>query len=182
MALVSSCVDSLKKLPRTGWMQRGVPPSIAETVSAHSFESSIISALIADKVGADVEKSISMAIMHDIAECLVGDLPLFTSSRIGNLKEELEKEAVASIGLPKSLISLYQEWITQETREARIVKVAEKLATLFEAKRLRSMGIERVREIEDSVNKQIMELLDNPSYAFLRDAVKEIASYEGVSL
>ena len=172
---VSTCIDALKKLPRTGWMQRGVPASIAETVAAHSYEASIISGILASKVGANVERAMALAIVHDIAECRVGDLPLYSSTKIGEIKEDIELRAVEELGLPKQILDLYREWISQETTESRVARVSEKIATLIEARRLKSAGYHRCIEIEESIRRQLIDLLSRSEYAFLRKASEEIA-------
>ncbi len=172
---VSTCIDALKKLPRTGWMQRGVPASVAETVAAHSYEASVISGILASKVGVNVERAMALAIIHDMAECRVGDLPLYSSAKLGGVKEDIELKAVEELGLPKQILDLYREWVSQETAESRVARVGEKIATLIEARRLRSAGYQRCIEIEESIKKQLNDLLSRSEYAFLRKASEEVA-------
>ncbi|MGC8909404.1 MAG: HD domain-containing protein, partial [Fervidicoccaceae archaeon] len=58
MEKLNACIEALKSSARTGWMQRGVPPGMAENIASHSFEVAIISLIIAEKAkeyGIEVE-------------------------------------------------------------------------------------------------------------------------------
>jgi putative hydrolase of HD superfamily len=79
---INNCIDALKKLARTGWMQRGIPPSITETVASHSFESATIAGVISNILinhgyNINMEKTISMSLFHDFSVCLIVDITLF---------------------------------------------------------------------------------------------------------
>ncbi|MFN4046079.1 MAG: HD domain-containing protein, partial [Acidilobaceae archaeon] len=70
---------ALTSLARTGWMLRGVPHSLAENVAEHLFVSAIIAyeiAVEASKRGLPVnpEKAAAVALVHDLAEALIGDI------------------------------------------------------------------------------------------------------------
>jgi len=70
---------AIKNTPRTGWMLRGVPAAIAETIAEHLAESSILAIHISEKlascgINVDVYKAAAIAAVHDIAEGVIGDI------------------------------------------------------------------------------------------------------------
>ena len=69
---------TLKLLPRTGWLQRGVHN--AESVAEHTFGVATLALLIGDTVeGLDRGKLLAIAMLHDLAEALLSDLPAGSS-------------------------------------------------------------------------------------------------------
>ncbi|MEB3757826.1 MAG: HD domain-containing protein, partial [Desulfurococcales archaeon] len=108
---VARLSGSLKWLARTGWMQRGVPQSMAESVSQHSFEAALIALDIGftlESMGLSVDpfKASVLALIHDIAEAVVGDIPKWSSSRMGSSKDSLEAEAVESFSVNRGVKNL----------------------------------------------------------------------------
>jgi Predicted hydrolases of HD superfamily len=80
-------LEACKNLVRTGWMQRGVPPALGETVASHSFEAAVIAYLISEElkeIGVNVnpEHATVIALFHDIGESVLGDLPKWATQRI----------------------------------------------------------------------------------------------------
>lgn len=63
----------LKDEDRRGWVLRGVRKP--ESVSDHSWGTAIICLIIGPKARVDVPRAVSMAIVHDLAEALTGDVP-----------------------------------------------------------------------------------------------------------
>jgi len=112
-------------------------PGIKETIGSHSFGVVFISWIIAEKENANVEKTIKMALIHDLLEGIMGDLtPLDKNYHI---KDILEKEALIKLDnlLPKELKSevksLINELLENKTIESIIVTEADKLDTIFQA-------------------------------------------------
>src|SRR5262245_10336671 len=86
-----SQVAALKLLPRVGWLQRGVAG--AESVADHTFGVAVLALLIgehadgrppnpgaasaeaAGKPQIERGKLLAIALLHDLAEALIGDLP-----------------------------------------------------------------------------------------------------------
>ncbi|NOZ88919.1 MAG: HD domain-containing protein [Crenarchaeota archaeon] len=144
----------MKFTPRTGWMLRGVPAAIAETVSMHSHESSIIAVLLADTLrrhGVEVDpyRAATIAALHDAAEALVGDIVKRAVDAIGReVKEKLEAEAAAELfGRDSTAYRAVMSYIEQTTIEARVAKAAETLSTLIQGLRYVRQGYSEVREI-----------------------------------
>lgn len=66
----------LKSLPRTGWLDRGVPPAETESVAAHSFGVALLAWLAAHAAAdpaLDPGRVLVLALLHDLAETVTGD-------------------------------------------------------------------------------------------------------------
>ncbi|CCK70894.1 5'-deoxynucleotidase KNAG_0F02290 [Huiozyma naganishii CBS 8797] len=63
----------LKSQRRTGWLQNGIPQESAESISDHMHRMSLM-ALCLRTGGIDPQKCAMIAMAHDVAECLVGDI------------------------------------------------------------------------------------------------------------
>ena len=61
----------LKQLPRTGWVRSGVENP--ESVAAHSWGMAVLALRLAPKE-LDIEKILSLCLIHDLPEVRVGDL------------------------------------------------------------------------------------------------------------
>lgn len=78
-----SLVERLKLTRRTGWLRHGVPVAEAESIADHMYRMSLIAMLqlpdavqllSGDSVKVDRQRCVKMALVHDMAECIVGDL------------------------------------------------------------------------------------------------------------
>ena len=91
---------TLKRMPRSGWLMRGVPH--VESVAEHSFGVAFVALALADALQAsgdledalDLEKVLVMALLHDLAEVRLTDLPL----RAARLLPDSGKEPGRSVG------------------------------------------------------------------------------------
>ena len=144
-----SNVGRLKGLPRTGWLESGVlePESVAE----HSHRTAVIAMLLADLQGLDSGKAAKMALLHDLAEALTGDLTPEEKRRRGQayLTEEEEAMDLLLSGLPGSLAASYKD-LWEELRrssspEAVLVSQADKVEMLLQASEYEEEGVEPSR-------------------------------------
>ena len=143
--------DNLKRVPRTGWLLRGVPPSTAENVAAHSHTMTILSYILAKQANKEVDltRLLLMALIHDLPEALIGDIPISAQQAdpsFREAKEKRENEAMKTIlnSLPEKirlqLQKIWEEYLRGETLEARLVKGADRLATAVHAVELIKSG------------------------------------------
>jgi len=165
MKKVLACIEALKSTVRTGWMQRGVPPSIAEDIASHSFEAAMISLLISEKlsergVKVDALKTAALALVHDFPECLVGDLNYVVKKAIGGeVKHKIELEALQET-LPEGLIvQLYREYSEKKSIESKIAELSDKLATVIQARRYEKQGYD-FEEMISNLEQEIKEMLE----------------------
>jgi putative hydrolase of HD superfamily len=143
--------DKLKRVPRTGWLLRGVPPSAAENVAAHSHTMAILSYILAKKTSEEVDltRLLLMALIHDLPEAIIGDIPISAQRAdpsFRRAKEKAENAAMETIlnSLPEKtrlqLQNIWKEYLHGETLEARLVEGADRLATAIHAVELIKSG------------------------------------------
>jgi putative hydrolase of HD superfamily len=147
LATLLDRANDLKRLPRMGWLLAGVAP--AESVAEHSYGVAFLSLLLADAINdgwADeglaeplsVERTLRLALLHDLAESLLTDLPKRSSDLIGSaVKHAAEDEAMvallSTLSDGESFLVLWQEYDAESTPEARLVKDADKLEMVHQA-------------------------------------------------
>lgn len=123
----------LDRVPRTGFALRGV--SDPESVSEHSWHLALLVWLLAPKVpGVDPARALEMALVHDLAEVRLGDLPLTSSGYFPpGAKEEAEGNAFSDLTAPLDdrARSLFAEYQQADTPEARLVKACDKLQLML---------------------------------------------------
>ncbi|MEK7632349.1 MAG: HD domain-containing protein [Patescibacteria group bacterium] len=74
-------LEGLKRTARTGWNKKPGPGDTfqartvpeAESVADHSWSLAMFAFVIASKLRLDVKKMVTMALVHDVAECITGD-------------------------------------------------------------------------------------------------------------
>ena len=154
-------LQRLKRLDRTGWVLRGLPNG-TESVASHSFGVSVTAMLLADKllaqgVAVDVEKVLRIALLHDWAECRVGDMPRTATLYFGSeARKQAETAAFSDIvsELDEELYaSLYNDYERRESVEARLVKAADVLDLLIEVLALERAGARGLDEFWEVTEK-----------------------------
>ena len=126
-------IESLKNIDRTGYKQRGIPQP--ENVAEHSYSTLWYALILATKESADVEKTLKMALMHDIGEVRLGDFsyPMVQQYLSDQLKYELDKQATWDVldnlpaPLQEEMQAIFEEFLQRKTLEANIVHNADKL-------------------------------------------------------
>ncbi len=155
-------LEALSSLARTGWMLRGVPAVLAEDVARHSFWAAILayeigSGLRSRGVEVSAERAAVIALYHDVAESVVGDI-----AKVSGVSEEekvsAEIRAVRSLPISEESRGLFMEFESAGTLEARVAKVAEMLATYLKAVSYVERGFD-VRDIRDNMLRRIEEAL-----------------------
>lgn len=145
---------TLKWLPRTGWGKRGVAP--VESVAEHSFGVAFLSLALVDALRAeaeheldrpviDLEKVLVTAILHDLAEVRLTDLPTSARHLISDeVKRRAEMEAMADLLAPLNKSAnwqtLWQEFQDESSPEAELVRDADKLEMMIQGLRYEQAG------------------------------------------
>jgi len=132
----------LKLVPRSGWWYYGVKDP--ESVADHVYSMSLMAMIIAEslrKMGEDVDtgKVVKMALIHELGETRIGDIHLEARRYIP--KEELDdaenkafQDVVGILGdVSEEMLKLYREFEERSSKEALIVRAADKLELLFQA-------------------------------------------------
>jgi putative hydrolases of HD superfamily len=81
--------SKLKSVPRTGWLDREVPPLQVESVADHSFGVALLAwgcamQRRADGMAINPERVLMLAILHDLAEAETGDLTPYDPGAVPN--------------------------------------------------------------------------------------------------
>jgi putative hydrolases of HD superfamily len=153
-------VGDLKFLPRTGWLLAGVTG--AESVADHSCGVALIALFLAETINADcnaqglddplrVDQVMALALIHDLAESLLTDLPRRSAALLGDgVKQSAETQAMHSIldRLPNGAYyqDLWQSYNTASTPEARLIKDVDKLEMAAQALRYAQSGNHNLQE------------------------------------
>jgi len=132
-----------KELPRQGFIAMGFKRNEADSVAAHSFSTALLSYFLAKQlqkegIKIDPEKTLKMGLVHDIGETIVGDVGTFVKGMAGGVFKDIEEEGVKALveGLDSEdeIIKLVSEYNDRISLEARVVKVADNLDALAQAK------------------------------------------------
>ena len=132
-----------KELPRQGFIAMGFKRNEADSVAAHSFSTSLLAYFLArelqkEVVKIDAEKALKMGLVHDIGETIVGDVGTFVKGMAGGVFRNIEEEGVKALleGLDseQEIIELVEEYNERKSLEARVVKAADNLDALAQAK------------------------------------------------
>jgi putative hydrolases of HD superfamily len=132
-----------KELPRQGFIALGFKRNEADSVAAHSWTTAMLTYFLASEMKKngqkiDVDKAVKMALFHDMAETIVGDVGTFVKGMakgaFAPIEEEGPKHLVKELPQSEEIISLVTEYMERKTPEARLCKVADNLDALAQAK------------------------------------------------
>jgi putative hydrolase of HD superfamily len=137
---------TLKLMPRIGWQKRGAVP--VESVAEHSFGVAFVALALADAIDdatLDLEKVLIMAILHDLAEVRLTDLPVSAKKLLPEAaKGKAEAAAITDLLTPLRtagrLAALWQEFEDRTSPEGRLVRDADKLEMMVQCLRYEQAG------------------------------------------
>ena len=166
--------NELKAIPRMGWRVRGIRDG--ESVAEHSYAVALASMIIADRMGAavDKEKLLKIALLHDLPEHMLGDIHAPATKLLGeDVKEAAELRILEQLfdGLEggSEYVALWKEFSERSSLEGRIVRAIDKLemfsqAFLYEREGNQRLGKfwdydENVKDFEFDVIRTLYDLL-----------------------
>jgi putative hydrolase of HD superfamily len=195
-------VARLKRVRRTGWLDRGVDPSDVESVADHSLGVALLAWAAAlerssDGASIDPERVLKLAVLHDLAEAETGDVPPYDPTSVPKEEDAAARRAFlerrhyrdaarqaakrtaedAAIGrllealspsLRRELGELWAELQIGTSAEARFVKQTDRLETFLQSLAYHS---ELPGLPVDSFRREVIESIDDPLLAAVRDAV-----------
>jgi putative hydrolase of HD superfamily len=175
----------LKRLYRQGWLKRGLPEDLCESVAEHSFGTALLVLLLAGKEGEggefgvlDSSHAALLALVHEMGESYAGDItPVDGVSRED--KQRLEREAIlkALDGLPERdwLLAFWEEFEAGESPEARFVRQLDRLEMGLQAALQDAEGFPGMEEFYESARRTVVE----PRLrAVLEEAIKAAGAAE----
>ncbi len=133
-------MSNLEKLPRMGYLLNGI--SKPESVAEHCFSMAILTMLLADEhPEVDTLKAIKMALLHEVSEIYLTDLPLRAVYYLGkDVKSKAETRIAREIlgELGEDYIELWEEFEIGNTAEARLVRAVDKLQMMIKVAQYQS--------------------------------------------
>ena len=107
-----------------------------ESVAEHSWRISLMAFLLKDEFpDADIDKVISMCLIHDLGECFTGDIPTFLKTdHDRSIEDSLLSQWVNTLpeNISTRMSELYSEMNKQETLESKIYKALDKLEAVIQ--------------------------------------------------
>ncbi|XP_054268589.1 5'-deoxynucleotidase HDDC2-like [Macrosteles quadrilineatus] len=128
-------VGRLKHIKRTGWVLRGIDQP--ESVAGHMYRMAIMTFLVEESHQLKKSRCMELALVHDLAECIVGDITPFCGVSAEE-KHRREKDAMLElsklVGSSGSyLLQLFEEYESQSSEEAKFVKDLDRFDMVLQA-------------------------------------------------
>jgi putative hydrolase of HD superfamily len=150
-------LQRLKRLDRTGWVLRGLPPG-AESVAAHSYGVALTAMMLADVCAArgvevDAGRELRLALLHDLQETRTGDMPRTVAEYYGaEARRSAERAAFDDVvrgageALAAKYSELHEDYERRASVEARLVKAADVIDLLAQALYFERAGARNLNE------------------------------------
>ena len=180
--------EVMKVIPRTGWHLAGIGTERGESIAAHSWGTSFIAFLLInaldndDASRIDVAKVLTMAILHDLPESVISDIPRRSEGKeweqLREIKDELEAQTISRIfGTDpnrEEIVDLWTEYHEGESIEARIVRAADILDMLNHAQALEEQGVSPSRLVQFFVSgmKRLESLKIEPAMTMAQELMR----------
>ena len=169
----------LKETARAGWALRGnVPP---ESVADHSFRVALLALVLSGDADPplDRERCVAMALVHDLAESLVGDITPYdgVSTEEKHRREREAMEHLAALAGDPRLLRLWEEYQAAATPEARFVKDLDKLETVLQAAEYEEARGTELAEFREMGERRGWLPATRPVY----EALRRVLAEEGTS-
>jgi len=143
-----------------------------ESVAEHSFHTAFYAMILADleeqfgnKV--DKQKVLKTALIHDLEECLTGDIIYTFKHTHKSLTKEIRKMSLKFLEellsdlpnkLSKEYIELWKKQKDEKTKEGQIIEAADKLEGLIYCLNEVSLGNKSFKTVIDTYLKQLKSL------------------------
>lgn len=133
--------QTLDRIPRIGFLQRGV--AAPESVSEHSFHVAITASFLVETEPAlDPLKVLRLALLHDLAEVRLGDLPRIAQGYLPRgAKRQAEEAVLADLVAPLgSAGDAVRALVEADSAERRFVKACDRLQLLIKVRAYEAAG------------------------------------------
>jgi putative hydrolase of HD superfamily len=174
-------VNKLKHLSRTGWVRNGIENP--ESVASHMWRMGIMSMLITSDCQVNKERCLKMCLIHDLAECIVGDITPHDGVSEED-KHQIETNAIEQMrnnllyglntesdqydkelkSVVDEMLDLFEEYEQNATPEAKLVKDFDKFDMILQAD-----------EYEKEQNKELSSFFNSTMGKFQTDLGKNLA-------
>lgn len=147
-------VGKLKRLKRAGWVRHSIPDP--ESVADHSFRTALLAYVLVNELGVNTDKLIKMALLHDLAEALVGDITPHEAA--WTHKHETEKKAMHQLTASLKNSEIMDLWLEIEkgvTLEAKALHELDKLEMVLQTLEYEQKYKVDLSEFWDNANQHI---------------------------
>lgn len=142
-AIIRLCHEAghLKRSRRTGWWVAGItdPESVAE----HSWRTAVIAYFIALAEGADPERTVTMAVLHDLAETRTGDIEYVGRHYVtAESDQTIAKDQSADLpaAMTDAFLAVIRQLEDRASAETACLRDADKLECLLQAREYQRQG------------------------------------------
>ena len=170
---------SRMKLIRRWSLMRNVQP---ENIQEHSHQVAVLAHALCeiDNVyfggNCDTGRAVLLALYHGVGEVIVGDLPTPVKYFNPEIKcayggiEDVAREKLLSL-LPAELKTRYRPlfFADEQSREARLVKAADKLAAYIKCMEEISAGNQEFSQAERSIRQELDRFSDLPAVGWFME-------------
>lgn len=150
---------SLKEVKRKGWTRfAAIPLDKVESVADHSYGVALLAWLFCPE-GLDRLRTVELALIHDLAEVLTGDITPFegvTKEAKIDLELRALKELLVDFKLADRGVELLKEYQAGRSPEALFVKTMDKLEMSLQSRAYESafdVDLVEFRTLEEDVLK-----------------------------
>ena len=141
-------LNHLDYLPRTGYLLRGI--ALPESIAEHSFHVGFLVWVVGLDEDLDLAKALGMALLHDLAEVRLGDIPRPATRFLAR-----EHKVLAETKVMEDLLSplnekakaLWDEFQAGEVREARFVKACDEMQFYLKSAHYLETGHLRMQQL-----------------------------------
>ncbi len=165
----------LKTTERRGWIAAH-PPRV-ESVADHTFGVALAAWTLGGHLGLDRDAMVSMALVHDLAEALTGDV--IPSDKVDRgVRKRREEEALAIMCADldprqaRTLLELWRRFEFGDDPEANLLREIDKLDVALQANAYEGQGVDPSalqplrayveREVSHPLLRQLLQSLRHP--------------------
>ncbi|CAH1107651.1 unnamed protein product [Psylliodes chrysocephalus] len=161
-------VNRLKHSSRRGWEFSEIKNH--EQIAGHMYAMGIMTFLLGNDSKLDRFKCLQLALVHDLAECIVGDITPHDNITVDKkhaMEDEAMKELTSLVGseIGSLIYNLYKEYEAKETPEAKFVKDLDRFDMLFTAAHY---------EQRDGTPKKLQEFFDSTEGKFQHPYIRKL--------
>jgi putative hydrolase of HD superfamily len=128
----------LKHLPRSGYQYLGTGrESVAEHVYAATMFAYVLAQLTPE---ADLQRLVTMCLLHDLPETRVGDLNYVQKQYVDTHEDKALADTLRDLPFKKEITAAHQEYNAGESLESKLAHDADQLALMIDLKYLKDRG------------------------------------------
>lgn len=130
-------IGMLKRAKRTGFWFLGQGN---ESIAEHSYRTTVIGYVLAQKLQANVEKVLLTCLFHDTAEARTGDHNYVHKQYVASAEGKARQDQFAGLSFARSILNLLEHFDKRDTLEAKIAYDSDQLDMILSLKEEQDRG------------------------------------------